>query len=94
MGEGFRVLTHIVASISLAVTITRWNSRKVVAVKVHHLIPRGHEVTYEQLLPVVATVDLSEGPELGVRAEDQVCAGGGPLEVTGLAVASLEDTVR
>ena len=68
--------------------------RKVVAVKVHHLVPRGHEVAHELLLPVVATVDLCEGSELGVRAEDEVRTGGGPLEVTGLAVASLEDTIR
>ena len=41
-------------------------SPEVVAIKVHHLVPRGHEVAHERLLPVVTPVDLRDGPEFGV----------------------------
>ena len=41
-------------------------------------------------LRVVARVDLREGPELGVRAEDQVDAAGRPLGVALRAAAALE----
>ena len=38
-------------------------------------------------------VDLRDRPELGVRAEDQVDRGGGPLELAGGDVADLEDVL-
>ena len=41
-------------------------SPEVVAVKVHHLVPRGHEVAHERLLAVATPVDLGDGPEFGV----------------------------
>src|SRR5215207_5314282 len=57
-------------------------SGEVEPIEVHHLVPRGHEVTYELLLRVVARVDLRDGSELRVRAEDEVDGGGGPLKFT------------
>ncbi|KAI9147020.1 LOW QUALITY PROTEIN: hypothetical protein HJFPF1_13051 [Paramyrothecium foliicola] len=54
--------------------------------KVHDLGPRGNEVLDKLLLGVDATVNLSNGAELGVGAEDQVGAGSGPLLGLGLAV--------
>src|SRR5262249_2339385 len=59
------------------------------AVGVHHLGPPRPEVLHELLLRVRASVDFREGAELRVRAEDQVDAGGGPLERLGLAIAAL-----
>src|SRR5438105_957563 len=44
-------------------------SDKVEAIKIHHLVPRGHKVTHELLLSVVTGVDLREGSELGVVTE-------------------------
>ena len=46
--------------------------RQVEAIKVHDLVPRSHEVTYECLLRVVTRVDFRDGSELGVRTEDEV----------------------
>src|ERR1700722_2122393 len=57
------------------------------AVGVHHLGPRRHEVLHELLLRVGARVDFRERAQLRVRAEDQVDAGAGPLDLLGLAVA-------
>src|SRR5919202_1062886 len=47
-------------------------SDQVEPIKIHHLVPSSHEVTHELLLRVVTRVDLREGAELRVRAEDQV----------------------
>ena len=66
---------------------------KVEAVRVHHLGPRRHEVLHELLLRVRARIDLREGAELRVRAEDQVDARAGPLDRVGLAVAALVHVV-
>src|SRR5436190_5786527 len=60
---------------SVASVIQCRRSGDVEAVQVHDLVPRSHEVTHELLLRVVARVDLGDGPELGVRAEDQVDGG-------------------
>ena len=49
-------------------------SGEVEAVEVHHLGPRRHEVAHELLLRVVAGVDLGQGAQLRVRAEDEVDA--------------------
>ena len=59
------------------------------AVEVHHLVPRRHEVAHELLLGVVGGVDLGEGPELGVRAEDEVDGRGRPLDLARRAIATL-----
>src|SRR5439155_3065584 len=65
-------------------------SRKVEAIEVHHLGPRADEVLNELRLRVRASVDLREGPELGVRTEDEIDARAGPLECAGLPIAPLE----
>ena len=54
---------------------------KVKAIEVHHLVPGRDEVLHEFLLGVSAAVNFRQGPKLGVGAEDQVHAGGGPLEL-------------
>ena len=41
--------------------------------------PRRRRSRHELLLRVVARVDLRDGPQLRVRAEDEVDGGGGPL---------------
>ena len=68
-------------------------SGEVEPIEVHDLVPRRHEVTHELLLRVVAGVDLREGAELGVRAEDEVDGGGGPLDLARRAVATLVDVL-
>src|ERR1700716_834075 len=65
-------------------------SGEVVPVEVHNLVPRGHEVAHELVLRVVARVDLGDGAEFGVRAEDEVDAAAGPLELARGGVAALE----
>ena len=39
---------------------------KVVAIKIHHLVPRCHEVFHKHLLRVVTCIDFRDRPELGV----------------------------
>src|SRR6266540_337907 len=68
---------------------TRALSDKVEAIKIHDLVPRGHKVTHELLLRVVTSVDLRDSSELGVRTEDEVDGGGGPLELARGAIATL-----
>src|SRR4029453_10210873 len=62
---------------------------KVEAIVVHDLVPRSHEITHELLLRVVLCVNLGEGSELGVVAEDEVDGGAGPLHRAGGAIATL-----
>src|SRR6266545_6397987 len=62
-------------------------------IDVHDLVPRGHEVTHELLLGVVARVDLRDGSELGVRTEDEVDGGGGTLDLTRGAIPTLEQVL-
>ena len=64
-------------------------SGKVVEIKVHHLVPRSHEVLYKRLLRVVTCIDFRECPELGVRTEKQIDTGAGPLNFARRAVAPL-----
>ena len=59
-------------------------------VKVHDFVPRRHKVVQELLLGVRAGVDFRQGPELGVRTEDEVDTGGGPLELARCAIATFE----
>ena len=65
-------------------------SGEVEAIEIHHLVPRSHEVTHELLFRVVTCIHLRAGSELGVPTEDEIDAAGGPLEITRLAVVSLE----
>src|SRR5579871_675740 len=64
-----------------------FNSSEVVAIQVHHLAPRSREVFHELLLGVVTGVDFRDGPKLGVRTEDKVDTGAGPLEFARRAIA-------
>src|SRR5215831_17649026 len=65
-------------------------SRQVEPVEVHDLVPGGHEVAHELPLRVVGRVDLREGPEDGVGAEDQVEPAAGPLQLARPAITALE----
>jgi len=65
-------------------------SGKVEAVKVHYLVPRRYKVVQELLLGVVTSVDLRQGPELGVRTEDEVDTGAAPLEFARRVITTLE----
>src|SRR6202047_3161530 len=67
----------------------RRESGEFVAVEVHHLVPGRHEILHKLLLRVRARIDFCKGPELGVRTEDQVNTGAGPLDRLRLAVAPL-----
>ncbi|CAG9990607.1 unnamed protein product [Clonostachys byssicola] len=62
-------------------------------VEVHDLGPGGDKVVDELLLAAGAGVHLGQGAELGLRAEDEVEAGGGPLLGARLAVGALEDVL-
>src|ERR671912_883171 len=63
---------------------------EVVPVEVHDLVPGCHEVVHELLLRVVARIDLRDGPQLGIRAEDQVDPAARPSELASGAVAARE----
>src|SRR5258708_19299256 len=59
-------------------------------VKVHHLVPRRQKVLDKLRLRVRAPVDLGQGPELGVGAEDEIDTRAGPLQFARLAIAPFE----
>ena len=65
-------------------------SGEVETVKVHDLVPRRYKVVQELLLGVLTSVDFRQGPELGVRTEDEVDTGAGPLEFARRAITPLE----
>src|SRR5438046_5980499 len=71
-------------------------SRRVEAIEVHHLGPGRDEVLDKLRLRIRASIDLRQGPELGVRTEDEVDTRGGPLDLARLAIAPFEHvlTVR
>ena len=63
---------------------------EVESVKVHNLIPHRYKVVHELLRGVLTCVDFRQGPELGVRTEDEVDTGAGPLEFARCAITTLE----
>ena len=65
-------------------------SAEVEAVEVHDFGPCCHEVMHELFLCVVASVDFRNSAEPGVRAENEIGAGGSPPWFTGFAVTALE----
>src|SRR6185369_11107553 len=71
----------------------RLRSGEVETVKVHYFFPRRYKVMQELLPGVLTAVDFRHGPELGVRTEDEVDTGAGPLELTALAITALEHAV-
>ena len=60
---------------------------KIVAIKVHHLVPRSREVLHKRLLRVVRCIDFCECTKLGVRTEEEIDASGGPLGLARLPIA-------
>src|SRR5271154_2936636 len=48
-------------------------------IEVHDFHPCGNKVLHEDLLRIVRRIDFSDCPKLGVRTEDQVHTGSGPL---------------
>src|SRR5271155_781184 len=67
----------------------RGDSGKIVAIKVHNLVPRRREVLHKRFLRIVRRIDLRDCPELGVRTEEKIDARAGPLDLARLAVAPL-----
>src|SRR2546426_8839624 len=65
-------------------------SHNVEAIEVHHLGPGRDEVLDELCLRIRASVDLRQCPELGVRPEDEIDAGGDPLELARCAITPFE----
>src|SRR5450755_453258 len=63
------------------------------AIEVHDLVPRCYEVTHELLRRVVRSVNLRDGPELGVRTECEVDGGSGRLDLARRPVATLVDVL-
>jgi hypothetical protein len=68
-------------------------SGEVETVKIHDFVPHHYKVMKELLLGVVTSVDFRQGPELRVRAEDQVDTCAGPLECARCPVTTLEYVV-
>src|SRR5215831_1554181 len=73
-----------------AVLAPTLRSPQVVAIEVHHLGPGRDEVLNELRLGIRASVDLRQGAELGVRAEDEIDARASPFILARLAIAPLE----
>ena len=59
---------------------------QIVAVQVHHLCPRRHEVLHELRLRIRARIDFRQGAQLRMRAEDQIDPGAGPFQLVRLPV--------
>src|ERR1035441_10130519 len=74
--------------------LTPFRSGEVETVEVHDFFPRGYEVVQELLLGVRTSIDFRQGPELGVRAEDEVHTGGGPLGVARFTIAAFKGRRR
>src|ERR1700691_1834594 len=68
------------------------SSGKVVAIKVHHLVPGSHEVLHKRLLRVVTCIDFRQGSELRVGTEDKINDGARPLEPARSPIATLQYT--
>src|SRR4030043_799891 len=77
-------------SIQLPLKTFMLRAGEVEAIKVHHLGPGRYKVVQELLLGVLTCVDFRQGPELGVRTEDEVDTGSGPLEFARCAITTFE----
>ncbi len=77
MGEPFGALTFSLSS------------GKIVAIKVHYLVPRSCEVLHKRLLRVVRRIDFCDCTELGVRTEEEIDARAGPLDFVRCLIAPL-----
>ena len=65
-------------------------SGEVETIKVHDFVPHRYKVAQELLPGVLTSVDFRQGPELGVRTEDQVDTCAAPLECARRAITTLE----
>ena len=59
-------------------------------IQVHHLVPCGHKVTYEDILRITARIDFRKGSELRVRPEDEIDNCACPLRIVGGPIESLQ----
>ena len=65
-------------------------SLQVEAIEVHHLGPGRDEVADELLLRVRTAINFGQRTELGVRAEEEIDTGAGPLHCTRDAITPFE----
>ena len=65
-------------------------SGEIEPVKVHYLVPCRYKIVHELLQGILTCVDFRQGPELGVRAEDEIDTGAGPFEFARCAITTLE----
>ena len=86
------VFSDPVASRQCCSDAQRLGLGEVVAVVVHDFVPGGGEGLDEVSGGVGAGVAFGDGAELGVGAEDEVDAGGGPLCGAGGAIAGFEQS--
>src|SRR5271167_2218463 len=63
-------------------------------IEVHYFRPCCNKVLHKGLLCIVRRIDFGDGPKLGVRTEDQVHTGSGPLYFVRRAIAPIEGTCR
>ena len=68
-------------------------SCKVKSVKYHYLAPYCYKVINELIRGILRSVNFRQCPELGVRTEDEVDTGAGPLEFASCAVTALEQVL-
>ena len=80
----------IIAPVKRPVKTFMLRSGEVETVKVHDFVPHHYKVVQELLPGVLTSVDFRQGPELGVRTEDQVDTGAGPLECACCTITPLE----
>ena len=60
-------------------------------IEVHNLVPGSHKVLLELVLRIALPIHLSNCPQLGLRAKDEVVAGSMPLLLAALAVDAVEE---
>lgn len=63
---------------------------KIEPVEIHHFVPRRRKVLHEFLLTVLAGVHFRDRSQLGIRTEDQIDSGAGPLQFIGGAITPFE----
>ena len=68
-------------------------TNKVETVKVHYLVPHPYKIMYELFLGILTCVNFRQSPELGVRTEDEVNPGGGPLKFAALTITAFKQIV-
>src|SRR5215813_1361071 len=57
-------------------------------IEIHHFVPHRYEVFHKLLLRIGLCINFRKSSELGMRTEEQVYAGGGPLELARRAIPS------